>query len=204
MFNLRFQISGTGGNLYFRRKCVYNTRKNSAENGHHKINEEVRFLRRNRGKRKAIMKPSMIELLYIGEYIAAAVIAVLFALKNGRWSTKTEIDRHTFLRYLMVTAVLLCFGIAIMTGLYMLPMQDGWKSCSVGAVRSLMTTGCYAFLGSAVFRRYKVYPRGKELALVLFLLYAVADLFMAGTMVKYVILAVTAAGGFLIPDRWKT
>ena len=150
------------------------------------------------------MKPSMIELLYIGEYIAASVIAVLFTLKNGRWSTKKEIDRHTFLRYLMVTAGILCFGIAVMAGLYMLPLQDGWKSGSVGAVRSLMTTGCYAFLGSAVFRRYKVYPRGKELALVLFLLYAVADLFMAGTMVKYVILAVTAAGGFLIPDRWKT
>ena len=57
-------------------------------------------------------------------------------------------------------------------------------------------------LFSSWFQRYRVYPRGKELAAVVVLMYAVADLFMPSG-IKYGVLVVGILVGCLLPDSWK-
>lgn len=147
---------------------------------------------------------NLTELLYISEYVITAAILFLSAVKKGATDIKKEIPRTVFLRRLILTGIILALGIFLMALLYMTPLQDVWKIRTVGTVRSLMTILAYTVFSASLFQRYRVYPRGQALAAVLLLLYAVADLFMTGTAVKYVILAAAAAGGFLLPDCWKS
>ncbi|MFQ9400960.1 MAG: hypothetical protein ACLR1D_00795 [Dialister sp.] len=147
---------------------------------------------------------NLTELLYISEYVITAAILFLSAVKkrcNG-YKKRNPADRlftapHSYGNHS-------CSRHFLMALLYMTPLQDVWKIRAVGTVRSLMTILAYTVFSASLFQRYRVYPRGQALAAVLLLLYAVADLFMTGTTMKYVILAAAAAGGFLLPDRWKS
>ena len=86
--------------------------------------------------------------------------------------------------------------------LYCAAFDDEMFTGIITGAQLFLTLIANVILFSSWFQRYRVYPRGKELAAVVVLMYAVADLFMPSG-IKYGVLVVGILVGCLLPDSWK-
>lgn len=93
-------------------------------------------------------------------------------------------------------------AIGIMTAAYLLQLPQMTTLVIITGAQLFLTLIANVILFSSWFQRYRVYPRGKELATVVVLMYAVADLFMPSG-IKYGVLVVGILVGCLLPDSWK-
>ena len=93
-------------------------------------------------------------------------------------------------------------AIGIMTAAYLLQLPQMTTLVIITGAQLFLTLIANVILFSSWFQRYRVYPRGKELAAVVVLMYAVADLFMPSG-IKYGVLVVGILVGCLLPDSWK-
>jgi len=71
----------------------------------------------------------------------------------------------------------------------------------IGTLQLLLTVTANVILGASWLQRYRVYPRGTELAIVVILMYIISDLFMPAG-IKYALLVGGTVLGFIFPDEW--
>ena len=88
-----------------------------------------------------------------------------------------------------------------MTGVYILHMDMMKNLLLIGFLQLLMTLVSNVILGVSWIQRFRIYPRGRELAAILILMYAVSDLFMPSG-IKYAVLTAGTALALALPDRW--
>lgn len=146
------------------------------------------------------MTPKEANLLYLSCY-GLAVVLVLFSLwQKNKLDPKKTITRSIFARRLLWMALIAMTGEALMVGSYFV-FSGAAHFYFFTAVMLVMSVLEYLLMISSFFQRYGVYPRGRELALVILALYVLSDLFMPfGT--KYGIAAAGFIGGFILPDSW--
>ena len=134
------------------------------------------------------MTPHQANLFFIAEYVLTILILAFSAYRKNAFDWRKTIRRKTFIKRMLFLIPVALIAIGIMTAAYLLQLPQ-------------MTT-LVIILFSSWFQRYRVYPRGKELAAVVVLMYAVADLFMPSG-IKYGVLVVGILVGCLLPDSWK-
>ena len=131
------------------------------------------------------MTPHQANLFFIAEYVLTILILAFSAYRKNAFDWRKTIRRKTFIKRMLFLIPVALIAIGIITG-----------------AQLFLTLIANVILFSSWFQRYRVYPRGKELAAVVVLMYAVADLFMPSG-IKYGVLVVGILVGCLLPDSWK-
>jgi hypothetical protein len=122
--------------------------------------------------------------------------------KKTPLDVRKTISRKAFLKRLPIVIITVILSIGLMTGVYLLHLDLAKNLVLIGALQLIMTLISNVILGASWIQRYRVYPRGKELAAVVILMYIIADLFMPSG-IKYAILLVGTVLAFIFPNRWE-
>lgn len=137
----------------------------------------------------------------MAEYVLSALIILFLTYRKSAFDIRKPIDRKTFARRLPVVIITVLISIGLMTGVYLLHLDPRKNLWLIGAIQLLMTLISNVILGSSWLQRFQVYPRGKELAIIMILMFMVSDLFMPSG-IKYAILVAGTAIGLVLPDQW--
>ncbi|MFR6111586.1 MAG: hypothetical protein ACLUIQ_09775 [Dialister invisus] len=137
------------------------------------------------------------DLFYAAEYALAALLLLLCTWQRGTLDIRRQIGRKVFFRRLLLVLFVSVLGIALMTGIYFIRLEPEVRFAAVGAVQFFMTV-CNSVI--LAFSSGTASIRGSALA-VLILMYGVSD-FFTPREVKYVVLAASVIGGFLLPETW--
>lgn len=141
-------------------------------------------------------------LFFLAEYGITALLLGLCCAGHTFLDIRKSIARKSFLKRLPFVVLLAFLGIGGMTGVYLLRLDREMAIMALGGIQLVMTVAVNTLLFGSWVQRYRVYPRGKELAAVVILMYAVADLFMPSG-IKYAVLVVGTALALGLPDRWR-
>ncbi len=147
------------------------------------------------------MNPHQSDLFFMAEYVLSALIILFLTYRKSAFDIRKPIDRKTFARRLPVVIITVLISIGLMTGVYLLHLDPRKNLWLIGAIELLMTLISNVILGSSWLQRFQVYPRGRELAIIMILMFMVSDLFMPSG-IKYAILAVGTAIGLVLPNQW--
>lgn len=149
------------------------------------------------------MTPYQSNLFFIAEYVLSAVMIVFLTWKKTSFDARKIISRKTFARRLPFVLISVLLPIVLMTVIIIFSGLLGNTASKVliGALQFLLTLLANVLLGASWLQRYRVYPRGSELCIVVMLLYIISDLFMPAG-IKYAILLGGTVLGFIFPDTW--
>lgn len=147
------------------------------------------------------MNPHQSDLFFMAEYVLSALIILFLTYRKSAFDIRKPIDRKTFARRLPVVIITVLISIGLMTGVYLLHLDPRKNLWLIGAIQLLMTLISNVILGSSWLQRFQVYPRGKELAIIMILMFMVSDLFMPSG-IKYAILVAGIAIGLILPNHW--
>lgn len=148
------------------------------------------------------MTPHQANLFFIAEYVLTILILAFSAYRKNAFDCRKTIRRKTFIKRMLFLIPVALIAIGIMTAAYLLQLPQMTTLVIITGAQLFLTLIANVILFSSWFQRYRVYPRGKELAAVVVLMYAVADLFMPSG-IKYGVLVVGILVGCLLPDSWK-
>ena len=149
------------------------------------------------------MTPYQSNLFFIAEYILSALIIVFLTWKKTSFDARKPITRKTFAKRLPFVIIAVVLPIILMTAIIVFSKFIGVTTSIVliGTLQLLLTVTANVILGVSWLQRYRVYPRGTELAIVVILMYIISDLFMPAG-IKYALLVGGTVLGFLFPDEW--
>ena len=149
------------------------------------------------------MTPYQSNLFFIAEYILSALIIVFLTWKNTSFDARKPITRKTFEKRLPFVIIAVVLPIILMTAIIVFSKFIGVTTSIVliGTLQLLLTVTANVILGASWLQRYRVYPRGTELAIVVILMYIISDLFMPAG-IKYALLVGGTVLGFIFPDEW--
>lgn len=147
------------------------------------------------------MNPHQSDLFFMAEYVLSALIILFLTYRKSAFDIRKPIDRKTFARRLPVVIITVLISIGLMTGVYLLHLDPRKNLWLIGAIQLLMTLISNVILGSSWLQRFQVYPRGRELAIIMILMFMVSDLFMPSG-IKYAILVAGIAIGLILPNQW--
>lgn len=147
------------------------------------------------------MNPHQSDLFFMAEYVLSALIILFLTYRKSAFDIRKPIDRKTFARRLPVVIITVLISIGLMTGVYLLHLDPRKNLWLIGAIQLLMTLISNVILGSSWLQRFQVYPRGRELAIIMILMFMVSDLFMPSG-IKYAILVAGIAIGLILPNHW--
>jgi hypothetical protein len=149
------------------------------------------------------MTPYQSNLLFIAEYVLSAVIIVFLTWKKTSFDARRIISRKTFAKRLPFVILAVLLPIILMTVVIVFSKFIGPTTSIllIGTLQSLLTIAANVLLGVSWLQRYRVYPRGTELCIVVILMYVISDLFMPAG-IKYAILVGGTVLGFIFPDTW--
>lgn len=147
------------------------------------------------------MNPHQSDLFFMAEYVLSALIILFLTYRKSAFDIRKPIDRKTFARRLPVVIITVLISIGLMTGVYLLHLDPQKNLWLIGAIQLLMTLISNVILGSSWLQRFQVYPRGRELAIIMILMFMVSDLFMPSG-IKYAILVAGIAIGLILPNHW--
>lgn len=149
------------------------------------------------------MTPYQSNLFFIAEYILSALIIVFLTWKKTSFDARKPITRNTFAKRLPFVIIAVVLPIILMTAIIVFSKFIGVTTSSVliGTLQLLLTVTANVILGASWLQRYRVYPRGTELAIVVILMYIISDLFMPAG-IKYALLVGGTVLGFIFPDEW--
>lgn len=108
----------------------------------------------------------------------SAVIIAFLTYKKTPLDVRRSISRKALLKRLPVAAGAVVLSILLMTGVYLLRLDFTKNLIIIGVLQLFMTLSANVILGASWIQRYRVYPRGRELAAVVILMYIISDLFM--------------------------
>jgi small-conductance mechanosensitive channel len=148
------------------------------------------------------LNPYQSNLFFTAEYVLSAIIIAFLTWKKTPLDVRRTISRKTLLKRLPIVIITVILSIGLMTGVYLLHLDLTKNLILIGALQLIMTLVSNVILGASWIQRYRVYPRGKELAAVVILMYIIADLFMPSG-IKYAILLVGTVLAFIFPNRWE-
>lgn len=148
------------------------------------------------------MTPHQANLFFIAEYVLSILILAFSAYRKNAFDWRKTIRRKTFIKRMIFLIPVALIAIGIMTAAYLLQLPQMTTLVIITGAQLFLTLIANVILFSSWFQRYRVYPRGKELAAVVVLMYAVADFFMPSG-IKYGVLVVGILVGCLLPDSWK-
>jgi hypothetical protein len=140
------------------------------------------------------MTPHQANLFFIAEYVLTILILAFSAYRKNAFDWRKTIRRKTFIKRMLFLIPVALIAIGIMTAAYLLQLPQMTTLVIITGAQLFLTLIANVILFSSWFQRYRVYPRGKELA--------VADLFMPSG-IKYGVLVVGILVGCLLPDSWK-
>ncbi|MEE3453444.1 hypothetical protein [Dialister sp.] len=149
------------------------------------------------------MTPYQSNLFFIAEYVLSAVMIVFLTWKKTSFDARKIISRKTFARRLPFVLISVLLPIVLMTVIIIFSglLGNTASKILIGALQFLLTLLANVLLGASWLQRYRVYPRGSELCIVVMLLYIISDLFMPAG-IKYAILLGGTVLGFIFPDTW--
>lgn len=149
------------------------------------------------------MTPYQSNLFFIAEYILSALIIVFLTWKKTSFDARKPITRNTFAKRLPFVIIAVVLPIILMTAIIVFSKFIGVTTSIVliGTLQLLLTVTANVILGASWLQRYRVYPRGTELAIVVILMYIISDLFMPAG-IKYALLVGGTVLGFIFPDEW--
>lgn len=149
------------------------------------------------------MTPYQSNLFFIAEYILSALIIVFLTWKKTSFDARNPITRKTFAKRLPFVIIAVVLPIILMTAIIVFSKFIGVTTSIVliGTLQLLLTVTANVILGASWLQRYRVYPRGTELAIVVILMYIISDLFMPAG-IKYALLVGGTVLGFIFPDTW--
>lgn len=147
------------------------------------------------------MNPHQSDLFFMAEYVLSALIILFLTYRKSAFDIRKPIDRKTFARRIPVVIITVLISIGLMTGVYLLHLDPRKNLWLIGAIQLLMTLISNVILGSSWLQRFQVYPRGRELAIIMILMFMVSDLFMPSG-IKYAILVAGIAIGLILPNHW--
>lgn len=147
------------------------------------------------------MNPHQSDLFFMAEYVLSALIILFLTYRKSAFDIRKPIDRKTFARRIPVVIITVLISIGLMTGVYLLHLDPRKNLWLIGAIQLLMTLISNVLLGSSWLQRFQVYPRGRELAIIMILMFMVSDLFMPSG-IKYAILVAGIAIGLILPNHW--
>ncbi|MGN0954892.1 hypothetical protein [Dialister sp.] len=148
------------------------------------------------------MNPYHSNLFFIAEYILSALLMAFLTYKKTPLDVRKPISRKALLKRLPLAAAAVILSILLMTGVYLLHLDLTKNLILIGILQLFMTLSANIILGSSWIQRYRVYPRGRELAAVVILMYIIADLFMPSG-IKYAILVMGTVLAFIFPNHWS-
>lgn len=149
------------------------------------------------------MTPYQSNLFFIAEYVLSAMMIVFLTWKKTSFDARKIISRKTFARRLPFVLISVLLPIVLMTVIIIFSglLGNTASKILIGALQFLLTLLANVLLGASWLQRYRVYPRGSELCIVVMLLYIISDLFMPAG-IKYAILLGGTVLGFIFPDTW--
>lgn len=149
------------------------------------------------------MTPYQSNLFFIAEYVLSAVMIVFLTWKKTSFDARKIISRKTFARRLPFVLISVLLPIVLMTVIIIFSglLGNTASKILIGALQFLLTLLANVLLGASWLQRYRVYPRGSELCIVVMLLYIISDFFMPAG-IKYAILLGGTVLGFIFPDTW--
>lgn len=149
------------------------------------------------------MTPYQSNLFFIAEYILSAIIIVFLTWKKTSFDARKIISRKTFARRLPIVIIAVLLSILLMTAVIIFSglIGESVSRILVGVLQLILTLLANVILGASWLQRYRVYPRGTELCIVVILMYIISDLFMPAG-IKYAILVGGTVLGFIFPDEW--
>ncbi|WP_296954661.1 hypothetical protein [uncultured Dialister sp.] len=149
------------------------------------------------------MTPYQSNLFFIAEYILSAVIIVFLTWRKTSFDARKIITRKTFAKRLPFVILAVLLPIVLMTVIIIFSslVGDSASKVLIGVLQFILTLAANVLLGASWMQRYRVYPRGTELCIVVILMYIISDLFMPAG-IKYAILVGGTVLGFIFPDTW--
>ena len=145
------------------------------------------------------MTPYDSNLFFTAEYVLSALIIAFLTYKRTALDVRRPISRKAFLKRLPLAAGAVVLSILLMTGVYLLRLDFAKNLILIGAIQLCMTLAANVILGASWIQRYRVYPRGRELSVIL--MYIIADLFMPSG-IKYAILVMGTVLALIFPNHW--
>lgn len=151
----------------------------------------------------------LLGILMLAEYGAAALI--IFGLsrwkKTGRFDFHRKITKKQFLWRLVPIAIAAVLELLILVGLnlfaaYVMPMRFTAHLIVSRLIQFPIDVFAYVVIELSWLQRYRAYPRGFWLAVLMGVMYMGADLFLPWP-VRYCVLILGFAIGLIIPEDWK-
>lgn len=147
------------------------------------------------------MTPHQANLFFIAEYVLTILILAFSAYRKNAFDWRKTIRRKTFIKRMLFLIPVALIAIGIMTAAYLLQLPQMTTLVIITGAQLFLTLIANVILFSSGSSA-TASTRGKELAAVVVLMYAVADLFMPSG-IKYGVLVVGILVGCLLPDSWK-